>query len=194
VYRGRDDARQDLATLLAALAELSNGDRPSNLDAALPWPPRVVLVGASPDDRAGIAKAAARRGVGNVLAYAPALSVDRLAALTAGARAAVVPVRSEATGLAAIEAIAAGTPVVASAVGPLPEVVGAAGLLVEPGDPGRLASALMAAWVDAPVRDRIVEATRLRSATDRRTWADVAAQTRAVYAAVGAAGVHRLPT
>ena len=49
---------------------------------------------------------------------------------------------------AGMEALAAGTPVVASAVGALPEIVGSAGLLVEPGDPRRLAAALGAIWTD----------------------------------------------
>ena len=81
-------------------------------------------------------RAAARAGVGDSLAYAPQLPPERLAALVAGARFLVQPAVSEATGLAALEAIAAGVPVVASAAGSLPEVVGPAGILVEPGDAG----------------------------------------------------------
>ncbi len=65
-----------------------------------------------------------------------------MAGLVRGARAAILPVVSDAAGLPAIEAIACGTPVVASAVGALPELVGGAGILVEPRDPERLAVAL----------------------------------------------------
>ena len=72
----------------------------------------------------------------------PALPVADLAGLVRGARAAILPVVSEAAGLPVIEAIASGTPVIASSVGPLPELVGPAGLLVEPRDPKRLAVAL----------------------------------------------------
>ncbi len=56
----------------------------------------------------------------------------------------VIPSREEAFGVAAIEAMAAGLPVVASNVGGLPEIVqdGETGWLVPPGDPQELAGQL----------------------------------------------------
>lgn len=56
----------------------------------------------------------------------------------------VVPSRSEPLGLAAVEALACGRPVVASAVGGLQDVVrdGETGILVPPGDPSALAAAI----------------------------------------------------
>lgn len=185
VYPGRYDARQDLATLLGALAALSADGRPDGLPDDAAWPPRVVLVGASPADRASLARQAAREGVGEALAYAPALSDARMAALLQGARAALLPVRSDAIGLAAVEAIATGTPVVASAVGALPELIGAAGLLVPPRDADRLAVALRTVWTDDEVHGRIAEAARDRAAAGWPSWAEVAEATRRVYAAVG---------
>jgi glycosyltransferase involved in cell wall biosynthesis len=185
VYAGRFDARQDLATLLRALAELGAAGRPGSLAAGVAWPPRVLLIGATPDDRAALARAATRAGIGEALAYAPRLDVDRVAALVVGARAALAPALSDATGLAALEAIAAGTPVVASAVGALPEVIGPAGILVEPRDPVRLAEALKTAWLDDTVHGRLVAAARERGATRTRSWDDVARETRLVYAEVG---------
>jgi glycosyltransferase involved in cell wall biosynthesis len=188
VYAGRFDARHDLATLLRALADLAATGRPRGLPADASWPPRILLVGASPDDRAALARAAAREGVGDALAYAPRLDPERLAILTAGARAALLPVVSEASGLAVTEALAAGTPVVASAVGALPEIVGAAGILVEPRDPARLAQALATTWADDRVHERLAIEARERAFRDRRSWADVARETRAVYAAAGVTG------
>ena len=106
------------ATLLRALAALAAAGRPDGLARGRAWPPRVLLVGASPDDRAALARAAARQGVGERLAYAPGARRSRTwPALVRGARGRVLPVVSEAAGLPAIEAIACGTPVVASAVG-----------------------------------------------------------------------------
>ena len=185
VYSGRYDARQDLATLLRALASLAAAGRPEELPPDVPWPPRVLLVGTSPEDRASLARAAARVDVGDALAYAPTLSDERLATLVRGARAAILPALSDATGLPALEAIACGTPVVASAVGALPEVVAAAGILVPPREPERLAAALTTIWTDDRVHERLVEVAGDRAETDRRTWADVALETRRVYADVG---------
>jgi len=185
VYAGRFDARHDVGTLVDALLELAAAGRPRRLRAAVPWPPRVLLVDASPDDRAALARAAGRAGVGDALTYAQRLAPERLAALVAGARAALLPVVSESTGLPALDALAAGTPVIASAVGPLPGIVGSAGILVEPRDPRSLARALATVWADDRVHGALAAAARARSSGLSRTWLDVAAETRAVYAEMG---------
>ncbi|MEZ0240897.1 MAG: glycosyltransferase [Chloroflexota bacterium] len=186
VYSGRFDARQDLVTLLRAIGLLAAKPRPRGLPEDAPWPPRILLVGASPADRAALARASLRAGVSESLAYAPALAPARLAALVRGARAAILPALSDAAGLSGIDAIAAGVPVVASAVGALPEIVGRAGILVEPRDPARLAEALRTIWADDPMQRGLLEAAVDRAA-DRRTWADVALETRRIYVEVGVA-------
>ena len=164
------------------------------------WPPRAArrdLVRRSRGHRASCSLGQVRRiaphwlarppreGIGESLAYAPALASDALAGLVRAARAVILPVLSEASGLPIIEAIACGTPVVASAVGPLPELIGPAGLLVEPRDPDRLAVALATIWADDSVHQRIATAARGRAKAERRSWADVASDTRTVYARVG---------
>lgn len=185
IFTGRFDARLDHGALLGALAVLAAQPRPADLDAAAAWPPQVLLAGASPDDRAAIARRASRHGVGESLVYAPSLSTEALAGLVRAARAAILPVLSESAGMPIVEALAAGTPVVASAVGALPELVGPAGLLVEPRDPDRLAVAMATLWADDAVRDRVAAAAHDRATGRKRTWTDVAAETRAIYAQVG---------
>ena len=161
---------------------------PTASRATSPWPPRVLLVGASPG-RSGGARPGRRagQGVGERLAYAPGAAGERL-----GRASSAAPGRrscrslSDAAGLAALEAIACGTPVVASAVGALPEIVGAAGILVEPRDPDRLAAALATA-LDATTASTDGSPPPRASGPrrDRRTWADVAPRRAGVYAEVG---------
>lgn len=75
------------------------------------------------------------------------------AAWLAGAEIVAMPSRWEGFGLVAVEAMAAGVPVVASAVDGLAEVVGEAGLLVPPEDPVALARALGALAESADLRN-----------------------------------------
>jgi glycosyltransferase involved in cell wall biosynthesis len=77
------------------------------------------------------------------LKFAGFLEQDHLARLYSAAEVAVVPSREEPFGLAAIEALACGLPVVASNVGGLPEHVDdSVGQLVNPDNPGELARAI----------------------------------------------------
>jgi glycosyltransferase involved in cell wall biosynthesis len=69
---------------------------------------------------------------------------EHLPGLYAGARAVVVPSLYEGFGLPCLEAMASGTPVVASSATALPETCGNAALLVDPRDAGGFADALTA--------------------------------------------------
>ena len=77
----------------------------------------------------------------------------------------VLPSLNEGQGRAAVEAMAAGLPVVASEVGGLPEVLdaGRAGVLVPAGDPEALGRALESLASSPTERDRLMEAGRRRA-------------------------------
>lgn len=99
-------------------------------------------------------------------------------------RAAVLcmPSRSEGFGVAAVEAMAAGTPVVATRVGGLVDVVEheRTGLLVEEGDVDGLRAALVRLLDDPDLRARLGSAARQRVA-ERFGWPAVAAATVDAY-------------
>ena len=76
----------------------------------------------------------------------------------------VLPSLMEGFGLPAIEAMACGTPVIASARGALPEVVGAAGVLFDPAHPGELEAALQRLVQQPELRERLRHAGPARAA------------------------------
>jgi glycosyltransferase involved in cell wall biosynthesis len=85
-------------------------------------------------------------------------------AVTLALDVAVLPSLREAQGLALLEAMAARRPVVASAVGGIPETIrdGKDGLLVPPADPQALAAAIVRLARDAKLRDRLAASGRRR--------------------------------
>jgi glycosyltransferase involved in cell wall biosynthesis len=85
----------------------------------------------------------------------------------------------EGFGLPLLEAMACGTPVVASRSSSLPEVVGEAGVLVSPSDPGELSAALAALLASDDRRARLREAGLARARTF--SWQRMAAETVQVY-------------
>lgn len=78
---------------------------------------------------------------------------------------AVVPSFHEAFGLIALEAMACGIPVVASAVGGLKEIVedSETGMLVPPGDAAALAQALITLLTNEPLRLRLAQGALRRA-------------------------------
>jgi glycosyltransferase involved in cell wall biosynthesis len=97
-------------------------------------------------------------------------------------RAALVAVPSlyEGFGLPAAEAMACGTPVVASAAGGLTEVVGDAGVLVAPGNPGALARAI-SELLDRPATRAELGVQGRKRVETVYAWPRVAATTVEVY-------------
>jgi len=114
-----------------------------------------------------------------------------LPALYAGADLFVYPSLYEGFGLPPLEAMACGTPVLTSNVSSLPEVVGEAGVTVDPLDEAAIAEALAALLADPARRQALAEAGLERAR--RFDWKHTARQTLDVYAAVaGKSGSARL--
>jgi glycosyltransferase involved in cell wall biosynthesis len=117
----------------------------------------LVAAGGRRDYLPGAAPAPGVRELG----YVPE---EHLPGLYAGAAAFVLASRYEGFGLTCLEAMACGTPVVATAVGALPETCAGAALLVAPGDGAALADAVLTAVGDDAERRRLVAAGSARAA------------------------------
>jgi glycosyltransferase involved in cell wall biosynthesis len=110
---------------------------------------------------------------------------DLLPALYSAAELLAFPSLYEGFGLPILEAMACGTPVVASRSSCLPEVAEGAALLVDPTSVDGLASALERVLTDASLREDLVAKGRRRAAG--YTWRRAAEQLLDVYRRLGAA-------
>jgi len=144
----------------------------------------LVVVG-RPKADGPVARAVDELGISDDVRFVTGLSDPALAELFGSAEAAVVPSLYEGFSIPAVEAMACGTPLVASRGGALPEVVGDCGVLVEAGNPSDLAAALGSLLDDEP-RRRALGAAGRRRVEDRFTWRATAAATAEVYAEVAA--------
>lgn len=128
-------------------------------------------------------KLVAELGISDIVHSCSGISDAELAALMASAEVACIPSLYEGFSLPAVEAMASGTPIVASRAGALPEVVGADGecaRLVAPGDVDDLTKVL-GQLLDSPLELRRLGAAGRRRAVEVFSWESVAAQTVTVY-------------
>ncbi|MDE3113235.1 MAG: glycosyltransferase [Chloroflexota bacterium] len=117
----------------------------------------------------------------DVVDFIGSLDQPRLATWYAAADVCAVPSLTESFGLVALEAMACGTPVVATRVGGLQTVVqeGVSGLLVPAGDGDALAEAIERVLLDHRLRMHLAHGARERA--ERFTWSSVADSVEALY-------------
>jgi glycosyltransferase involved in cell wall biosynthesis len=142
----------------------------------------LTVIGA-PRAGGAIEGAIERFGIADAVQFQTKVSDERLVELYAEAQLAVVPSLYEGFSLPAVEAQAAGVPLVATTGGALPEVVGKDGstaVLVPPGDAGALAATIDRLLDDPARRDAIGRAGRTW-AVERYSWDATASRTVELY-------------
>ncbi|MEV0183114.1 glycosyltransferase family 4 protein [Streptomyces sp. NPDC050625] len=142
----------------------------------------LVVVGKRAED-GPVAQAIERYGLEGSVDFVKGISDAELVDLVRSAEVACVPSLYEGFSLPAAEAMATGTPLVATTGGAIPEVAGRDGetcLAVPPGDAGALAAALSRLLGDPALRARLGAAGRER-VLERFTWARAAEGTVTRY-------------
>jgi D-inositol-3-phosphate glycosyltransferase len=119
--------------------------------------------------------------IADVVRFVPPVPPTELAVWDSAASVVAVPSYNESFGLVAVEAQAAGTPVVAAAVGGLSTVVadGESGLLLDTHEPDQWAHALGRVLLDDQLRARLAAGARARAGAF--SWEDTAEHTLDVY-------------
>jgi glycosyltransferase involved in cell wall biosynthesis len=177
LHLGTIKPRKNLPRLIRAFAR-----------ANLPPDTQLALGGTTTFGAGPVDQAIEEAGIGDRvrrLAYVPDAE---LPALYSGAACVAIVSLYEGFGMPALEALACGAPLVASNRGSLPEIVGEAGLVVDPLDVESIATGLERAVGDAAVRAALRTAGPQRAA--RFDWASAARVTRQVLeqASLPAAG------
>ena len=173
LFVGRLASNKGLLDLAPAFATLATSDPASHL----------VLIGEDGGQRSNFEARVRELGVAGRVHLLGHVDDDALlAAAYREARLTVLPSEYEAFGLVLLESLAAGTPVVASRVGGIPEVVedGKAGLLVPPKSPAALAEALGRLWTDPELARRLGTYGR-DTVVPRFSWDALADRLDALY-------------
>jgi glycosyltransferase involved in cell wall biosynthesis len=142
----------------------------------------LLLTGQPYDRLSGLLARAQRLGIGARVRHLGFVSERSMPALYRRATAMIFPSLYEGFGFPPLEAMACGCPVAASNRGSLAEVCGDAALLLDPGDPRSIASAIESIVADARLRARL----RKRGLARARyfSWPASAERHREIYARV----------
>jgi glycogen synthase len=173
VFFGRLEWEKGVQDLIAALPRIRAAH-----------PGTRLLVAGKGNHQAELVDAARKHRVRRAVDFAGHLSDRDLRAALAAADAVVLPSKYEPFGIVALEAAAAGSPLVASTAGGLGEVVinGRTGVSFPPGDIPALAAAVRTVLADPAAARRRAKAAKARLAADF-DWAHIATATADVYAA-----------
>jgi len=173
LFVGTAEPRKNLPRLVEAMARC----RAAGLKGV-----DLVLAGKSAWGSDALRACVDRRGMAEVVRFPGYVAAEDLPALYSGAEALALPSLAEGFGMPLLEAMACGTPVVASRTTSIPEVAGDAGVLFDPEDVEDIVGALIRVVTDSELRATLVARGLARAA--QFTWERTAKETLAVYEAV----------
>jgi glycosyltransferase involved in cell wall biosynthesis len=170
LYLGTLEPRKNVDTLVKAYARLREQGSDDHI---------LVLAGGKGWQYDSIFEQVHALGLTDSVRFPGFVPADEQALWYSSATVFAFPSRFEGFGLPLLEAMACGTPVVSSWASSLPEVVGDAGLLVDPSDVDGLSSALRQLMEDESQRQAFAAAGLARAQTF--SWQRMASETVQVY-------------
>lgn len=170
LYVGRFDPYKNVVGLIRAFNRFCRG-RDDN--------PRLILAGHLDPRYPEAIEAVKELGLESRITFLNGTGEDELIQLYSDARILILPSLYEGFGLPPLEAMACGTPVIVSDRGSLPEVVGDAGLIIDPDREDSIAGAIERLWDSETLRLELRE-KGLRRAKEF-SWEETARGTLKVY-------------
>jgi glycosyltransferase involved in cell wall biosynthesis len=172
LFPGAPTRRKNLVVVLDAMAQAPRGTALAH--------GRLAITGASAEGFPHHASRIASLGLEKRVEWRGKVPSDAVPDLIQGADLVVYPSLHEGFGFPALEAMASGTPVLASNASCLPEVLGDAALLIDPTDVGAFIAAAEALLHNSDLRTQMIARGKSRAA--RFTWRRCAELTVQVYA------------
>ena len=166
LYVGGLAPHKNLAGLIEGFAKAVSDDSLEDVDLVLAGDPKGDGFHSNVEELHALVKA---KGIGDRVHFPGFVPDEVLPALYSDALVVAMPAFSEGFGLPAAEAIACGTPVIATRSGAVAEVVGAAGLFFDPHDPADIAGAIRQVAADGALLRRLRAECLPRSA--ELSWA-----------------------
>ena len=177
LYLGNFDPRKNIETLLQVMVWCGDSigtEQPLVINGTPETP-----VTTSSGERVNLQHMIDTLEVADVVRLIGRVAEEDKPALYAHARVFLLPSLYEGFGLPALEAMACGTPVIGSNASSIPEVVGNAGILVDPTDARRMAGAVIALCDEDEYHDRMRQRSLMRAA--QYSWQRTALETASVF-------------
>jgi glycosyltransferase involved in cell wall biosynthesis len=175
LYAGNIRPQKNIPRLVEAFAvaraELENDPRYKNL--------RLIIIGDEISKYPAVRRAVMQSRVEHAVRFLGFVPFDTLRVFYELAAAFVFPSLYEGFGLPPLEAMASGTPVVASEIGALPEAVGDAAMLVNPENVFDIARGVREVLLDDSLRAHLIEKGKRHAATF--SWERTAREVIGIY-------------